>query len=52
MPNSPIRIIATNDIRDALRDHFILIVTVFLSLAALSALVNLARHYKNVMPSQ
>jgi len=39
MPNSPLRIIATKDIRDALRDHFILIVTVFLSLAALSALV-------------
>jgi ABC-type Na+ efflux pump permease subunit len=32
---SPLWIIATKDIRDALRDHFVLIVTLFLSLAAL-----------------
>jgi ABC-type transport system involved in multi-copper enzyme maturation permease subunit len=36
---SPLRIIAIKDIRDALRDHFVLIVTLFLGLAALSALI-------------
>ena len=36
---SPIRTIAAKDIRDALRDRFILIVTGFLGLAALVALV-------------
>jgi ABC-type transport system involved in multi-copper enzyme maturation permease subunit len=36
---SPIRTIAAKDIRDALRDGFILIVTLFLGLAALTALV-------------
>ena len=35
----PIRTIADKDIRDALRDHFVLIVTLFLGLAALTALV-------------
>ena len=37
-PN-PIRTIAAKDIRDALRDRFIVIVTLFLGLAALTALV-------------
>jgi len=36
---SPVRIIAAKDIRDALRDRFIVIVTLFLALAALTALV-------------
>ena len=36
---SPVRTIATKDIRDALRDRFILIVTAFLGLAATVALV-------------
>ena len=36
---TPIRTIAAKDIRDALRDRFILIVTLFLGLAALTALV-------------
>ena len=36
---SPIRTIAAKDIRDALRDRFILIITAFLGLAALTALV-------------
>lgn len=36
---NPIRTIAAKDIRDALRDRFILIVTLFLGLAALTALV-------------
>ena len=36
---SPIRTIVAKDIRDALRDRFILIVTLFLGLAALTALV-------------
>ncbi len=41
LPRRPaaIRIIAAKDIRDALRDRFILIVTLFLGLAALTALV-------------
>jgi ABC-type transport system involved in multi-copper enzyme maturation permease subunit len=37
---TPIQTIATKDIRDALRDRFILIVTAFLSLAAVVALVS------------
>lgn len=37
---SPIRTLAAKDIRDALRDRFILIVTAFLGLAALVALVS------------
>ena len=37
--SKPIRAIAVKDIRDALRDRFILIVTAFLGLAALVALV-------------
>ena len=37
--SSPVRTIATKDIRDALRDRFILIVTAFLGLAAAVALV-------------
>lgn len=36
---TPVRTIATKDVRDALRDRFILIVTAFLGLAALVALV-------------
>ncbi len=36
---TPIRTIAAKDVRDALRDDFILIVTLFLGLAALTALV-------------
>jgi ABC-type transport system involved in multi-copper enzyme maturation permease subunit len=36
---SPIRTIAAKDIRDALRDRFILTVTAFLGLAALTALI-------------
>ena len=36
---SPVRTITTKDIRDALRDRFILIVTAFLGLAATVALV-------------
>ena len=38
-PPTPVRTIAAKDIRDALRDRFILIVTGFLGLAALVALV-------------
>ena len=36
---TPVRTIAAKDIRDGLRDRFILIVTAFLGLAALVALV-------------
>ena len=36
---TPVRTIAGKDIRDALRDRFILIVTAFLGLAAMVALV-------------
>ena len=36
---TPVRTIAAKDIRDALRDRFILIVTLFLGIAALAALV-------------
>ena len=36
---TPVRTIAAKDIRDALRDRFILIVTLFLGIAALTALV-------------
>ncbi len=36
---TPIRTIAAKDIRDALRDRFVLIVTAFLALAALTALI-------------
>lgn len=36
---TPIRTIAAKDMRDALRDHFIIIVTLFLAIAALTALI-------------
>ncbi len=43
----PVRTLAAKDIRDALRDHFILIVTAFLGLAALVALVTGAIALRN-----
>ena len=44
---TPVRTIAAKDIRDALRDRFILIVTAFLGLAALVALVTGAIALRN-----